>query len=82
MVNLLLLQSAGKVERRNLLRDLNADVNSRSSISEAECMDILKQLPFEDDYDMCRELSFRIVRHLVLCCLVCHALDVAKPERQ
>ena len=80
MVNLLLLQSAGKVERRNLLRDLNADVNSRSSISETECMDILKRLPFEDDYDMCRELSFRIVRPLVLCSLVCYAIDVAKPE--
>lgn len=80
MVNLLLLQSAGKVERRNLLRDLNADVNSRSSISETECMDILKRLPFEDDYDMCRELSFRIVRPSVLCSLVCYAIDVAKPE--
>lgn len=56
-----LLKSTSKVERKNELIRMQADVNARSSISLSECMVILNELLFEDSYDTCRELSFRIV---------------------
>ncbi|CBK22345.2 uncharacterized protein [Blastocystis hominis] len=61
-----LLKSTSKVERKNELKRMQADVNARSSISLSECMVILNELLFEDSYDTCRELSFRIAATLLM----------------
>lgn len=70
-----LLKSASKVERRNELKRLQSDVNARSSISPTDCMAILNELIFEDSYDTCRELSFRIVRTLLVLHIGCYMFD-------
>lgn len=77
-MNYPLLKSTSKVERRNELKRLQSDVNARSSILPTDCMVILNELLFEDSYDTCRELSFRIVRIMLVLHIGCYMSDASE----
>ena len=55
------IRAENKAIRRNALRQLLKSVEEREIQTEEERQQILSVLPYNDEYDTCRELSFKIV---------------------
>lgn len=74
------LKSPSKLERKKELEKLQLEINTRSSISVADCSIILNNLLFEDSYDTCRELSFRIVWIVSIFYIGYYIINITKQE--
>ena len=60
------IHSQNKAVRRNALRDIVKELETKEVALSMESDSLLSSLPYDDEYDTCRELSYRIVLNRVL----------------
>lgn len=59
------IKSENKAIRRNGLKQLLLDVQSPKQLEKTTVEEYIRNLPFDDSYDTCRLLSFKIVLYLI-----------------
>ena len=59
------IKSENKAVRRNGLKQLLSFVQSSKQLEKSILVEYINNLPFDDSYDTCRELSFKIVLFLI-----------------
>lgn len=60
------IHSANKAVRRNALRAVLKELEAKELSHSVELDSLLSSLPYDDEYDTCRELSYRIVWIILL----------------
>ena len=55
------IHSPNKAVRRNALRNVLKELEAKDTPQSLESDSLLPNLPYNDEYDTCRELSYRIV---------------------
>ena len=59
------IKSENKAVRRNGLKQLLSFVQSSKQLEKSILVEYINNLPFDDSYDTCRLLSFKIVLYLI-----------------
>ena len=59
------IKSENKAVRRNGLKQLLSYVQSSKQLEKSILVEYISNLPFDDSYDTCRLLSFKIVLYLI-----------------
>lgn len=59
------IKSENKAVRRNGLKQLLSFVQSSKQLEKSILVEYISNLPFDDSYDTCRGLSFKIVLFLI-----------------
>ena len=59
------IKSENKAVRRNGLKQLLSCVQSSKQLEKSILVEYISNLPFDDSYDTCRVLSFKIVLFLI-----------------